>query len=182
MSYSSPISGITEQAERAMANARFSSVGREGTIIFLPKTLLPKTKSSGMWFLITNLTPPLRVSATLRVGRRFLGPRLPLPVDYSQARWIIPFAVRSFLLSFDTLLPPCPLKKPKHQRARPRDLAKHPWQQVSPELVLACIQTAKTLGRVMESHGTVPPGTLAIIVANVAVFLKVRGRKKQQEN
>eukprot|EP00227_Mantoniella_beaufortii_P017145 CAMPEP_0197596358 /NCGR_PEP_ID=MMETSP1326-20131121/24894_1 /TAXON_ID=1155430 /ORGANISM="Genus nov. species nov., Strain RCC2288" /LENGTH=371 /DNA_ID=CAMNT_0043162841 /DNA_START=29 /DNA_END=1140 /DNA_ORIENTATION=+ len=76
---------ITEQAERAVANARFSTY-----------------------------------------GKRFIGPRLPIKHDYSE---------------------------------------------LTPELIYSGVQAAKCVGRVIEQHGQVPPGTLAIIAANVIVFL-----------
>ena len=54
------------------------------------------------------------------------------------------------------------------------DKKKNPGRQLSPEVILACVQTATTFGRVMDAHGGIPPGTLGIIIANVIVFIKVR--------
>ena len=40
----------------------------------------------------------------------------------------------------------------------------------SPELMYALFVSAKTFARVLDAYGTIPPGTLAIVAANVAVF------------
>jgi membrane associated rhomboid family serine protease len=83
---------VSERAERAIARARFSSV-----------------------------------------GQRFLGPRLPLPLgDLNEA-------------------------------------------SVQSELLYTGLVSISVLKRVLEAHGTVPPGTLLIIAANVYVFVKPGG-------
>lgn len=81
-----PVSTLTDAAERGIARARFSSL-----------------------------------------GRRYLGPRLP-------------------------------------RRQSLDDAAR------SPELMYALFVSAKTFARVLDAYGTIPPGTLAIVAANVAVF------------
>ena len=40
----------------------------------------------------------------------------------------------------------------------------------SPELMYALFVSAKTFARVLDAYGAIPPGTLAIVAANVAVF------------
>ena len=86
-SRAAPVSAITDQAERAVANARFSSY-----------------------------------------GRRLLGPRLPLPVDL---------------------------------------------ETMGPEVAFAAFGAIRALHRVLETQGSVPPGTFLIVGANVAVFARV---------
>jgi len=81
-----PVSTLTDAAERGIARARFSSL-----------------------------------------GRRYIGPRLP-------RRQSLDDAFRS------------------------------------PELMYSLFVSAKTFARVLDAYGAIPPGTLAIVAANVAVF------------